>query len=455
MGATIKKLLVGGYRKIGYVERMTLNPHPSKTERYSPMRSMAAVLMGKSAQGVIALIYAGLAARTLGVEGFGALALIHGTVYGISQLLRLHNWPTVVRYGALARHDDDLPRLTRLIAFTLRWDMLAAVLSLVLLQVFLPVIARWYGLPPAMLDAFALYALTIVLMVPVPSHYGILRLFGQFRQIGFQATIEPMLRLFGTLYLWFNDGTLTQFLIVWAAATVLSRLCLFWRAWSELRRQCVPLGTCLKGQWRSDEVGIWPFITSGTYVQTLQAMQSTLSLMLVGGLLGPAAAGVFRIAQQLATVLVKPTQKLLAPTIYPEFAQAVAAHDHAALRRTMWRCARLATALSAVLLGVLALAGPTIIHLVGGPGYEAAYAPMLWLAVAGALMVAVFPLEPALSASGHMRPIVGSQSVALMSYVAAMLTLVPSHGLVGAGIASAIAALCQMLLILRAAVRYL
>lgn len=423
---------------------MTDAPSPAASLWHKPLLSAGAVLAGKSVQGVIALVYTALAARTLGAEGFGILALIHGTVYGLSQLLRLHNWPAVVRYGAMARHAEDLPRLARLIGFTFRLDLSAALLSMLLLQCVIGPLASWFGLPHSAETMLRVYALSILLMIPVPTHFGILRLFEQFKQIGIQSTLEPVMRLLGTVCLWLMGGTLSQFLALWFVATILSRLMLFYRAWRVVAAHGLSLGTCWRAsRWHSDEPGIWRFVISGSYINGIQSSQSNLSLMLVGGILGPAAAGVFRIAQQYATVLVKPTQKLLIPAIYPEFAKVMASANTHGMRHMMWRCATVATLIALAVLAILALAGEAIISHSVGAEYLSAYVPMLWLAAAGAATVAVFPLEPALSASGRMKPLVLAYTSALVVYVAAMLVLITPLGLVGAGVAALLAAAVQ------------
>ncbi len=429
---------------------MAQPPLSPQTRWYRPLQGAALVLGGKGTQGVIAFVYAALAARTLGVEAFGMLTLIHGTVLGLSQLMRLHNWPAVVRYGSMALHAEDTARLTRLIGFTFRLDLTAAITSMLLLQLLIGPLAHWFGLPAEAHPMLRIYALSIVMMIPVPTHYGILRLFEQFKQIGIHSMIEPMLRLLGTLYLWYTHGPLASFLALWLLATVISRIALFHRAWRELARRGIRFRDCLRqGLWRSDEPGIWKFILSGSYITGLQSSESNISLMLVGGFLGPAAAGVFRIAQQLATVLVKPTQKLLAPAIYPEFAKLVASNNAHSLPGTMLRCAFVAAGLAGVVLLVLGGFGREIITLMVGTEYLAAYIPMLWLAGAGAITVALFPLEPALSASGHMRPLVISQTLALGVYVLSMTQLLPMYGLIGAGMASLLSSLtCGVLLVI-------
>lgn len=416
-----------------------------------PLNSAALVLAGKSVQGVITLFYTALIAHTLSTEDFGILALIHGTVYGLSQLMRLHNWPAIVRYGAMARHAGDNKRLARLIGFTFKLDVTAALLSMVLLQIFLPYVAQWFGLTLDTYQYLRIYALSIVLMIPVPTHFGILRLFEQFRQIGLQSTIEPVMRLIGTCYLWWINADLQAFLILWFLATIVSRLTLFYRAWVELSRHGVRFKDCLHTGWRSEENNIWQFILSGSYISGLQSAAGNISLMLVGGFLGPAAAGIFRIAQQFATILVKPTQKLLIPAIYPEFAKVMASNNTQGMHEMMWRCTAVAAAIATLVFLVLGIVGQDIIVLSVGEAYASAYIPMLWLAAAGAITVAGFPLEPALSAAGHMNPLVASQTIGLIVYVIAMMILLPLYALNGAGMAALLCAMIQALLLFYAA----
>ena len=69
--------------------------------------------------------------------------------------------------------------------------------------------------------------------------------------------------------------------------------------------------------------GLWRFVWTANLYTSLSAASGHLITLLVGWLLGPTAAGLFKIASQFASVLVVPGT-LLKRTIYPELAKLTA-----------------------------------------------------------------------------------------------------------------------------------
>src|SRR3546814_11984805 len=55
---------------------------------FKPFRSAGVLLLGKTTQGLFAIVYTALAARALGLEAFGALVLLHGFIMAVADLAR-------------------------------------------------------------------------------------------------------------------------------------------------------------------------------------------------------------------------------------------------------------------------------------------------------------------------------------------------------------------------------
>src|SRR3546814_21022038 len=69
---------------------------------FTPFRSAGVLLLGKTTQGLFAIVYTALAARALGLEAFGALVLLHGFIMAVADLARSQSWQIVLSYGAPA-----------------------------------------------------------------------------------------------------------------------------------------------------------------------------------------------------------------------------------------------------------------------------------------------------------------------------------------------------------------
>jgi O-antigen/teichoic acid export membrane protein len=404
---------------------------------FKPLRNASIVSVGKLAQAAMSLAFVALAARALGMEAFGVLSLIHGLVFGLSQIIRFQTWQAVIRYGGDALETDDPVRLQRLLKFTTLLDALAALFGVSIIMILIGAAGDLFAVPVGLHDEARLYGLSIIAMVMVSTPLGVLRLLDRFDLIALQTTIAPAIRLVGTLYLFFNGGGLVAFLVVWFVAAVVSRVVLLGMAWNQLAKRGLlsQIGRSHDRQLAPEE-GIWRFILSLNISRGLFVSHAQIGLLLAGGLLGPAAAGVFRIAQQFSDILIKPASKLLIPAIYPELAKLQSDSNHERRRSMMLRTSLLVGGIAAGVFAVLFVFGEMLITAFVGVDYAGAYEPMLWLAVGGLVSVVAFPLEPLLSSTGRTRQIVFAQFLATILYLTLAVILVDSNGLSGVAMAT-------------------
>jgi hypothetical protein len=115
----------------------------------------------------------------------------------------------------------------------------------------------------------------------------------------------------------------------------------------------------------------------------------------VGGFAGPAAAGAFRLAAQLANALSK-LSILVTRAAFPEIVRTIRSASRARFRMGVLRVGLASIAAAGVVIGVVALFGHRLLMLVGGHAFGAGYIYLLWLAGAGAIELAAASFEPIL-----------------------------------------------------------
>jgi len=404
-----------------------------------PFRSAGVLLMGRTARGLLSIGYLALAARGLDPALFGTLVLLHGFVMAIGEVAKFQSWQAVVRYGGPALDAGDTRRFQAVVRFSLTLDAIGVAIGLLIVLLATAPAARLFGMPPDIVEVARLYGLSVVFIMFGATATGLLRLFDRFDRLAVHSTAVPAVRLLGCVVLYATGGGLTAYLVVWFLATVAGRALLWLFAGLELRRRALHAGL-----WRSvagtlrPAPGIWRFALGTNLNSSLNLGQTHLGMLAVGALLGPAAAGLFRVAQQFANVLVKPQQKLLAPAIYPELSRLTSRGEKGARRKMVVRSLALAGGLAAAAFLALAAIGRPLIELVVGAAFTDAYGPMLLLALAGVVTTATFPLEPLLLAKGRVRAVVLARLAALLGYLAAVYVLCQWLGLLGAGIAAVV-----------------
>lgn len=410
---------------------------------------------GKGVQGILSLIALALAARQLGPEAFGFFVLIHSMVFGISHILRFQTWQAVLKYGAEALENAEPERLRILLRFCFTLDILAAIGGCAVMVIIAGPLSSLFGLPQDQVWMAQLYALSIIFMVLTPTQTGVLRLFDRFDLLAIQTVIAPSLRLVGTLFLFFTSGSLLYYLIVWFLGGIISRQAMLIFSGRELLRRGYGRGCFLPVHpLRPPESKIWRFILSHNVSGGLNVSRDEIGLLMVGWMLGPAAAGMFKIAQKFADILIKPANKMLIPAMYPELArfeaegQAGQTKAQFKSRRAMLRKNLMVVGgLALIIFASLVLGGKWLITAFYGPDYSGSYATMIWLCLAGVVSIVTYPLEPLLSAAGKVRHMMAAYGTGLAVYIVGIYWLTGIFSLSGAGMASSLGALASAILL--------
>lgn len=405
---------------------------------FKPIRNAGTLSIGRMAQGFFSLAYTALAARALGLENFGALVLIHSFILAVSQFARFQSQQFVQRFGAQALHQKSTKRFQNVLVFALLLDLASILMALVIIMAAIGPATGLLGLSNEAATLAWYYGFGVVFVNMASTANGVLSLLDRFDLLSAQTAVEPALRLIGSIILFLLSADLTAFLLLWFLSLAAGKIVLSFLSLRELQRKEMLKGFKFStAVLKTPEPGAWRFAFGTNFSSTLGLAETQLPILAVGWLLGPAGAGLFKGAQQIANVLTKPTSKLLVPAIYPELAHLNASDDHEGRRHMATRTVLLAGGAALSLLTLLVVFGKPIIHLIFGTDYIAAYPVMVFLALAGVIEVTVFSLEPLLVSAGHIRAIIIVRSITTATYTLLLYVLTTGFGLIGAGFATA------------------
>jgi O-antigen/teichoic acid export membrane protein len=389
------------------------------------------MLGGRIGNAVLSLSYLAVAARALDVRNVGVLVLINAFAQLVGEVVKFNSWQTVLHYGADALERGDTPRFQQVVRFTLFLDALSS-LGGVAIAVSASLLFRaQLGWPPGDSPDAALYCLVIALMVPA-TPIGLLRLFNRFDLMTAQAPIQSGVRLAGSLVAWVLAPTLTAFLLIWAAGTALAFVYLAWVSLREMRRRGLNTGFRVVGPMARGLPGAWRFAWATNASSSLDVAFTHAITLVVGALIGPAPAALWRIGRQVADALGKPAQ-LMVPALYPELARLRVTEGERAMRKLALQVGVLGGAVGTVLLLVTAIAGRPLLTLVMGPAFADAAGVMVWQVAAAVIGIWALPLEPMLVSLGRPGDAVKVRILVAAALLAAMPWLVKAFGTTGAG----------------------
>lgn len=397
-------------------------------------RGLGLILGGKVGAGLISLVSIALAARTLGPRDYGVLVLMHGYVTAVCAVIEFPTWQAVIRYGAQAETAASPARLARLLRFSAALELLGGLAAIAASISLVPIVGPRLGWPPEALALAAPYSLALLGSVrSVPAGY--LQLVGRFDLLAAHSLVQPLVRLVGASCIFLAGGGLDAFLIAWLLAAIAEFSSLWIVGWVCAARRLGPdLHSPSVGNVRRENSGIWRFLIASNADLTLGNLAARLAPLVVGWILGPAAAGLYAIAQRTTVVIAQPAQ-MLGNTAYAELSRLVAVGNSGeALRSTLIRIVLIAFAFATPVLLLTAVFSREIVQLMAGPSFLAAASMTTLLMAARVVALPSTPCSAALSAMGFPGQ---SVRINLLTNLASLLLLpwlLHGLGLPGSGI---------------------
>lgn len=431
---------------------------PMTTEPSTPLRrgSLRAILLntgwmlgGKGFGAVLSLLYLAIVTRSLGLDGFGQFSLALGAGQAAATLVTFQSWQIIVRYGMPYLHEGRHDALARLVRYTITLDVTAAIVGVILVAGGTLLLADHFGWT----TSFAWQAIGTSCVLVLSTHWtpiGILRLHDKFAAATVADAVTPAVRFVGAVGVWLVQPSVIAYLAVWAVAEALTALA-HWIAAHRVQPLRWP-----PARWRemlAENPGIGRYSIVTNLSSSLNVGGRELAVLIIGLVITPAAAGSFRLAQQLAQGLAKLSQ-LLARAIFPELVRSRTAAGDQAFDQLLARTLRM-TAIGGGIVFVLLLAiGKPAIALISGREFLSAYPVLLALGTAAAVDFAAVGFEPALIAMGRANLTLKLRIISTLVLIGLIALLPLKLGVIGAGIAVLVSSITSFALMWRALRRH-
>jgi O-antigen/teichoic acid export membrane protein len=379
---------------------------------------------------IASLITLAFTGRALGVELFGLLILIHSYVAAASSLTKFQSWQLIVRYGGDILVTDDPTAFKTATGFALGLDIASGVVGMAGAMALLPLIGHWFGIPDKYILVAVLYCTLLPAMASSTSG-GALRALDRFDLISWQGVTDPIARAILAGIAWALGAPFIAYVAIWYVTDLAGNLFQWFLTWRELRRRDVLRG--IRPTLRPKRLpGAWRFAIHINLTASLMGAWGPLANLIVGGLLGPASAALYRIAANLADAVQKPTD-LLGRAFYPE----VARMDLSTKKpwNLMLRGSAIAAAIGVVAILIMLVAGKPLITLVFGANFAGAYQPLMVLMLVALLLVVSFPFAPMLYALDRPDAPLYARIAGSLLYLAVVAPFTWQFGLNGAALA--------------------
>ena len=403
------------------------------------IRNFGVVIRGRGIAGVFSVLATGLMANALSATEFGLVVLLHTYIMVIRGALNFKTFEAVVRFGIPLNDSGDEAGFRALLRTTMLVDWAAAIVATLVGIMAASLAADLLDWEPVMVSWAAVYSL-IMLTTANGTSNGILRVYDRFDAIGVQFTITPALRFITVAAAWALDASMPVFIIAWGSAFAIGQFYMFVRGQVELRAH---MSDRLWSGFKWDDLkergsDFWKFIRVVYWQTNIDLLPKHVAVLLAGALLGPAAAGLFRLAREFSTVLTQPAIALR-EVLFPDLTRSFHAED-GGIRSVPFKAAVIAGMVGLGFVLVSLVFGESILGIIGEE-YIPAASLLTLLLIAASFDLASAPLRAAAYAIGRAGSILNIHVIGIIVYVSMFFLMTPLTGLTGPGWAAILASL--------------
>ncbi len=405
------------------------------------------VLRGRGIAGLLSVASIALAAHALPVAQFGLIILLHTYVKVVKGFLNFRTFEAIVRFGVPLQEDGNETGLKSLLRTSMTIDFGSSLLAALIGVAAVPLAAQFLHWDDQ-LTQWAWFYVLILLTTCVNTTSGILRLYDRFDALGVQFTVQPAVRLLLVSLAWMFDGGMFAFLLAWGFAYCAGNIYMFLRGLVELKEH---LSTPFFQGFRLREIRehdreFWSFIGVIYWQTNLDLIPKQVSTLLAGNLLGPAAAGMFRIAREISTILGRPAA-LLRDVLFPDLTRAWRS-DESGFKKLQFRTSLIAGSAGLLIVVFAWFTGEYLLALIGEDYVPAA--PLLTLLLlAASFELASAPLRASAYAMGKATALLRIHMVGICFYIVLFYVVTGYVGLIGPGLASVATSILTFLLTAR------
>jgi O-antigen/teichoic acid export membrane protein len=396
----------------------------------SLLRNTSYLGMSRIVAAVCGIATIALAGRGLGLLLLGTLILITSYTKAVSGLAKFQSWQVIVRYGGHGVAHGDPEHFKNETGFAVTLDLVSGIAGMLMAVALLPFISDWIGIQPQYLWLGMFYC-TLLPTMGAATPSGVLRVLDRFDLIGWSDTLTPITRAILAAIAFFASAPFAAYVAIWYVTTLAGDLFTWFLAWRELRRTGHLQG--IRPTLKPTELpGAWRFAIDVNIAASVQAIWGPTGRLVVGGLLGPAGAALFRVASTLADAAQKPAD-LLGRAFYPEIVRM----DLSTKKpwKLMLRVMVLASGVAILAIGSLLLGGKPLMGIVFGKAFLGAYTPLVILMLVPFLGIFSFPLGPMLYALGRSDAPIKAKLIGSAIFFGTIAPLSWRFGVAGAAVA--------------------
>lgn len=369
-----------------------------------------------------------LAARLLGVSGFGILGTITVFASTVNRLFSFQMSEMVVKFLGEYLPSGRHQQAGALVKFAGLMEIITSLLAFGVLALLAPWASVNLTKNAAYTPMFLVYGLSILAALAAETSMGVLRSTDKFRSQAAINLIQSVVTAVMIVIAFLTHSGIWLVLIAYLTGKIILNFTPVILAWRELNRV---LG---RGWWKTpitvlpSKKSLFSFAFSTNFSSTIQMLARDSEVLWISWLLSPLQAGYYKAALAIINLITLPITPFI-NTTFPEISRSVAARSYDKLRRLLRQVTAISGGFTGLVgLGILIL-GPWLV-LLYGPEYGPAYPALAALLVGYGFANIFFWNRPLLISFGLPGYALRVMFWTALAKVALTLLIVPRWGYV-------------------------
>ena len=395
-------------------------------------RNFVAVMIGQLASSGLGFLTLSLNSRTLSPSDLGILFLVQATCELAFAVCSLQPWSMVIKFGseAIASRDGDL--LRKVWRFALLLDVSAALVASATVVLVFRFVPGLVAIDASMGTWSLIYAASLAFS-PSSAAVGALRLCDAFGAVVKLDVFATFLLFVNAVTLHFINAPLVTYLVAVPVVSVAEPLLKNLIAGRRISRVASGFSSSASHRPSSPRYGtMLRFALGAGGSSTLSALQNKGEILIIGGLLGPAAVALYGVAYRFAALFAR-FAEAGRQSVYPEIGYLLAIGRFDLAAKLGLRLTKFATVASLPALMGLFVLGSPMLSLTFGAAYSGSLPNMLLIAIGMAISLCTFALDPLIQAGWGAERFFLLNLVAFVAFVAAAVVGPLAFGMAGCG----------------------
>jgi O-antigen/teichoic acid export membrane protein len=371
--------------------------------------------------------------RTLGVEGYGLLAVVIALVTTLNQIVDVRMWETVTKFVGDDHERGDHGRARAMVKLAYLVDGATGILAFALVLILAPWLAERFLHHRELAPEVSLYAGILLVATVNDTSMSLLRVFDRFRWLSYERVASSLVRFVALATVALATRGLRPVLAVYVVVELGRGIVLLALGLRAARSELRGPGPDNLGLVRSRIGEFWHFTLNNSATALLSLITRQLDILLLTLFHAPREVGLYRMAKNFGQLIFRISDPFY-HAIYPELVRLAATSAIADLRRFIARSMRIVLAVLFPAALACILGADFVLEHVVGHEFAAAAWPLRFI-VGGALIHAAFLwARPLVLATGRPHWSTAAHVGGVVALALGSLALVPRWGALGSAI---------------------